>query len=46
MALAIPYGLLADRIGRKPILALGVFTIVVNEAWFRVISMFRYVQSH
>jgi MFS family permease len=35
--LALPYGVLSDRYGRKPILCLGILGIVLGELWVRVV---------
>lgn len=37
MLLALPYGALADRIGRKPVLLLAVIGCFANDVWTRVV---------
>lgn len=37
MALAIPWGALADRIGRKKVLAVGFFGSILHILWFLVV---------
>ncbi|KAK5994895.1 Efflux pump ustT [Cladobotryum mycophilum] len=40
MLLAIPYGALADRIGRKQVLLLVIAGIIMNDAWIRLVLWF------
>lgn len=38
---AVPYGALADRIGRKPCLLLSILGVSLSEVWVRLACMFR-----
>ncbi|PLB39661.1 putative MFS multidrug transporter [Aspergillus candidus] len=38
--LAIPYGVAADRWGRKPVLLLGILGIMLGEIWVRVVCLY------
>ncbi|OJJ47370.1 hypothetical protein ASPZODRAFT_65203 [Penicilliopsis zonata CBS 506.65] len=38
--LSIPYGVLADRWGRKPVLLLGILGILLGEIWVRVVCLY------
>lgn len=38
--MAIPYGALADKIGRKKILLLAIIGILLDECWIRLVCMF------
>ncbi|KAA8633380.1 hypothetical protein SMACR_04836 [Sordaria macrospora] len=40
VALAIPWGVLTDRIGRKKVLLLALFGLLLNEAWARLVYRF------
>ncbi|KAK3495886.1 major facilitator superfamily domain-containing protein [Neurospora crassa] len=40
VALAIPWGILTDRIGRKKVLLLALFGCLLNEAWVRLVYYF------
>ncbi|KAJ4381946.1 hypothetical protein N0V85_008637, partial [Neurospora sp. IMI 360204] len=40
VALAIPWGVLTDRIGRKKVLLLALFGMLLNEAWVRFVYWF------
>ncbi|KAM7192298.1 Major facilitator superfamily domain containing protein [Rhypophila sp. PSN 637] len=40
MLLALPYGALADRIGRKPVLLLAVIGCFLNDSWTRIVYWF------
>ena len=40
MALTIPYGMLADRIGRKKVLLLAILGLFMNDAWIRLVCEF------
>ena len=37
MLLAVPFGALADRFGRKKILLLALFGMFMNDAWIRLV---------
>ena len=39
VVLIIPYGVLADRWGRKPVLLLGLLGYCLGEVWVRVVCM-------
>ncbi|KAH9904507.1 major facilitator superfamily domain-containing protein [Xylariomycetidae sp. FL2044] len=38
---AIPWGIAADRIGRKPVLALSIASFALNLAWIMIVGWFR-----
>ncbi|RAL15484.1 MFS general substrate transporter [Aspergillus homomorphus CBS 101889] len=38
--LSVPYGVLADRWGRKPVLLLGILGILLGEIWVRVVCLY------
>ncbi|PWY64054.1 MFS general substrate transporter [Aspergillus heteromorphus CBS 117.55] len=38
--LAVPYGVLADRWGRRPVLLLGILGVLLGEIWVRVVCMY------
>ncbi|KAK3497981.1 major facilitator superfamily domain-containing protein [Neurospora hispaniola] len=40
VALAIPWGILTDRIGRKKVLLLALLGCLLNEAWVRLVYYF------
>lgn len=40
IVLAIPYGALADHIGRKPVLLLGMLGCILSEVWIRLVCKF------
>ncbi|KAK1752305.1 major facilitator superfamily domain-containing protein [Echria macrotheca] len=40
IALAVPYGALADRIGRKKVFLLAIIGIALNDLWIRVVFWF------
>ncbi|KAJ5627096.1 hypothetical protein N7528_004523 [Penicillium herquei] len=40
MLLSVPYGVLADRWGRKPVLLLGISGILLGEAWIRIVCFY------
>ncbi|KAJ5458653.1 Major facilitator superfamily domaingeneral substrate transporter [Penicillium sp. IBT 31633x] len=40
LVLALPYGVLADSWGRKPILYLSVLGIMLGEIWVRIVCLF------
>ncbi|OKL56129.1 hypothetical protein UA08_08722 [Talaromyces atroroseus] len=40
IALALPYGVLADKIGRKPVLIMALFSLVACELWTRIVCWF------
>ena len=40
VVLAIPWGVLTDRIGRKKVLLLALFGLLLNEAWARLVCKF------
>lgn len=42
---AIQYGALADRAGRKPCLLLSILGVLLNEVWTRVVCMLPYSHS-
>ena len=42
--LAVPYGVLADRWGRKPVILLGIVGTVLGEIWLRVVCEFGSMQ--
>lgn len=37
MLLAVPYGVLADRVGRKKVLLLAIVGLFMNDAWIRLV---------
>lgn len=37
MLLAVPYGALADRVGRKKVLLLAITGCFLNDAWVRLV---------
>ncbi|KAI0537873.1 major facilitator superfamily domain-containing protein [Xylaria digitata] len=37
LALSIPYGFLADRIGRSKVLSLALFGVLLNETWTAIV---------
>lgn len=37
--LSIPYGVLADHWGRKPVILIGMFGFLLGDAWTRVVCM-------
>jgi MFS family permease len=37
MLLAIPFGALADHVGRKKVLVLAIFGLVMNDFWIRLV---------
>ncbi|KAK3329762.1 major facilitator superfamily domain-containing protein [Apodospora peruviana] len=40
MLVAVPYGTLADRIGRKPVLLLAIVGCFMNDIWIRLVYWF------
>ncbi|KAJ5915558.1 MFS general substrate transporter [Penicillium verhagenii] len=38
--LSVPYGILADRWGRKPVLLLGILGTLLGESWVRVVCFY------
>ncbi|PYH87449.1 MFS general substrate transporter [Aspergillus ellipticus CBS 707.79] len=38
--LSVPFGVLADHWGRKPVLLLGVLGVLLGETWVRVLCLF------
>ncbi|KAF4551961.1 Efflux pump-like protein 8 [Elsinoe fawcettii] len=40
LLVAIPFGILADRIGRKPIVWLGIFSFLLRTTWMQFICWF------
>lgn len=40
MLLAVPFGILADRYGRKKILLLALFGSFMNDAWIRLVCTY------
>ncbi|KAK3682952.1 major facilitator superfamily domain-containing protein [Podospora appendiculata] len=40
MLLVLPYGVLTDRIGRKPVLLLAIVGCILNNVWIRVVYWF------
>lgn len=40
LLLALPYGALADRIGRKPVFLLSIFGCFLSDVWVRVVYWF------
>ncbi|KAF7720138.1 Uncharacterized protein PECH_001148 [Penicillium ucsense] len=38
--LSLPYGVLSDHWGRKPVLLLGIVGIVLGEMWIRLVAFF------
>ncbi|KAJ9244771.1 hypothetical protein DTO169E5_1592 [Paecilomyces variotii] len=37
---SVPYGVLADRWGRKPVLLLGILGTLLGESWVRVVCLY------
>lgn len=37
IALALPYGVLADKIGRRPILMMSLASLMASEIWDRIV---------
>jgi MFS family permease len=37
MLLAVPFGALADKVGRKKILLVAIFGMFMNDAWIRLV---------
>ncbi|PNS16729.1 Quinidine resistance protein 1 [Sphaceloma murrayae] len=40
LLVAIPFGILADRIGRKPIVMLGIFSFILRISWMQFVCWF------
>ncbi|KKK16935.1 hypothetical protein ARAM_003759 [Aspergillus rambellii] len=40
IVLSVPYGILADKWGRKPVITLGMLGIILGECWVRVICLY------
>lgn len=40
MLLAVPFGALADRFGRKRILLVALFGMFMNDAWIRLVCKY------
>ncbi|KAI3326782.1 MFS general substrate transporter [Xylariaceae sp. AK1471] len=38
LLLGVPFGLAADRFGRKPILMLGLFSLLLRDAWIQLVT--------
>lgn len=38
---SLPYGVLSDHWGRKPVLYLGILGILLSETWIRIVCRFR-----
>ena len=43
MLLSLPYGILSDHWGRKPVMYMGLAGILLGELWVRLVCMFKYV---
>ena len=37
--LAVPYGFVADKFGRKPVLLLGIVGVILSDIWVMAVCM-------
>lgn len=41
VALALPFGILADKIGRRPVTIMALASLLCSEIWSRIVCMYR-----
>ena len=46
VALALPFGILADRIGRRPVTIMALASLCCSEIWSRIVCTYLFSEEH